>query len=156
MKIIKVGSNGFKGYPVKEVKHWNTDAKIAQANRMRKNPTKTERIVRDMLARKHFRFEFQYLLHGYIADFYFPGRQWIVELDGGWHNSEKDAERDRHLLSKGIKTLRIPSNAVFIDGAKMVLKEIIATVKPAKVKPKGKNRPKWSDVPKLNRQHLPK
>lgn len=152
MKVVKVGSTKLKGFPVKDVKPVNTEAKIRKAEQMRKNPTRSEERLRGMLASKGYKFQFQHLLYGYIADFYFPGRKWIVELDGGWHNRDKDAERDRRLLEKGFKTLRIPSSAMFTE-PKIVMREIEQTVKP--VRCRKKKQADWQQVPKLTKDHLP-
>lgn len=149
MKVVKVGVTKIAGHRVKEVVPLDTEAKIKLANRMRKNPTKSERRLCERLAAKRYRFMFQHLMFGYIADFYFPGRKWIVELDGEWHRPEKDAHRDRVFENKGIKTLRIPASAMFTE-PKMVVREIEQTVRPGKCRhPKKRER-----VRKLTKDHL--
>lgn len=49
--------------------------------------------------------------HKYFIDMYYPPTKVAVEIDGGYHREEeqiaKDKERDKNLLSLGIRTLRL-------------------------------------------------
>ena len=59
-----------------------------------------------------------------IADFYFPGRKLILEIDGGYHNKQKakDARRDAEFLRvRGIRTVRVTNEQVFSGEFKMIL-----------------------------------
>ena len=128
MKIVKVGSTKITGHSVKNPILLDGESKVKLAEKYRNNPTQSEQRLCDMLDEAGYKYKFQALMFGYIADFYFPLRSWIVELDGKrWHNEQKDAERDAAFAKKGIKTLRIPSSAMFSE-PKMVLKEIETTL----------------------------
>jgi very-short-patch-repair endonuclease len=129
MKIIKVGSTKLTGHVVREPIDLSVAGKIKLAERFRNKPTESERLLNNLLIKDGVKFKFQHILHGYIADFFFPGKNYIVELDGSrWHNADKDADRDANLLRKGIRTLRIPSQAMFTEPA-IVLREIKEVLK---------------------------
>lgn len=125
MRIIKVGSTKLIGYSIS--KPFLADKKKL-ADSFRNNPTPSEKRLREMLEAGGFIFKFQHPLHGYIADFYFPTRCYVVELDGARHDADKDAYRDEALRKKGIRTLRIKSSAMFSEPA-LVLREIVETLK---------------------------
>ncbi len=75
---------------------------------------------------KHLWYEFlQYLpltihrqkvIGHYIADFYIPEAQIVIELDGGQHfepsHAEKDRKRDEYMNSLGILVLRYTNGYV--------------------------------------------
>lgn len=134
MKLVKVGVLKITGHklPCPRIPQ-TTAAKQALADKMRHSPTKSEAKLVRMLADGGYRFKPQHLMFGYIADVFFPGRFWIVELDGRWHSTPKDKERDAAFLSKGIRTLRIASSRMFTEPA-FVLREIEQTVRPLSVK----------------------
>jgi len=54
-----------------------------------------------------FRFRRQYTVAGFILDFYCPETKVAVEVDGDFHDQEKDALRDAKLASLGILTVRV-------------------------------------------------
>ncbi len=66
-----------------------------------------------------FRFTRQKVLKGYIADFYCWEKQFVVEVDGGYHQTKKQEEYDimrgYHFSNIGIKTIRIPNELIFKD-----------------------------------------
>ncbi len=100
------------------------------AKRLQNNPTASERVLRRVLTKLGYKFQFQEILYGYIPDFYFPNEKKIVELDGEWcHDKEYDARRDGHLLEWGIETYRIPSALVFknMDRVKLLIKMFLET-----------------------------
>jgi very-short-patch-repair endonuclease len=69
----------------------------------------------------HFRR--QHPLGPYILDFYCHALRLAVEIDGQSHGfgdgPAHDARRDRFLLERGVRTLRLPARAVLedLDGA---------------------------------------
>jgi len=80
------------------------------------NATLSELKIKEYLESKSINFKFQEILEEiFIADFFFPERRLIVELDGKFHNLEKDKKRDLFFKSRGYKTLRIKSKYVFVD-----------------------------------------
>jgi very-short-patch-repair endonuclease len=107
---------------------------------LRKNQTKSEKLLWTFLRRKSF--------HGYkflrqhpifysiidkrveffIADFYCSELKLIIELDGKIHekNREYDSERDSKLLNKGIYVLRIKNEE--LDDMNSVIKTLDETI----------------------------
>ncbi len=91
-------------------------------NQLRKKPTKAEMILGKYLFDRKVYFIFQkgfFTPFHRIADFYFPVRSLIVEVDGGYHKNieEKDIYKDyRWALDRGIQTLRIKNEQVY-DGS---------------------------------------
>lgn len=65
------------------------------------------------------KFRRQHPLGRYVLDFYCPAAQLAVEVDGAYHDRgnapERDAERDEVIAGYGIRTVRIPAEAVFRD-----------------------------------------
>lgn len=60
-----------------------------------------------MLASKGIRFEFQYTIGPYRADFLFA--DFIVfEIDGPQHNKDYDDARDKYMRGLGYKIIRAP------------------------------------------------
>jgi len=109
------------------------------ARRMRKNPTPAEGAFWDAyrsLKRHHLRVPMrrQAILLGYIADFWFCSRRVILELDGGYHQTQEqkayDQRRDSQLKAaiKGLRVIRVDNSEVLKDPAKFV-KEFIAMLK---------------------------
>jgi very-short-patch-repair endonuclease len=68
----------------------------------------------------HFRR--QQVIAGYIADFYCHSARLIVEIDGEIHTRQKneDQKRDRILMEKGLKVLRIQNKEVQADVQKVL------------------------------------
>ncbi|MEM6396396.1 MAG: endonuclease domain-containing protein [Bacteroidota bacterium] len=99
------------------------------ARKMRKNPTPAEavfwekfrakRIVRYRLRRQHI---FQYRddwnnMSCFIVDFYWPQKDLVIEIDGKYHDTDKqtmaDEERDRILMeSFGKRVARFSNEQV--------------------------------------------
>lgn len=75
-------------------------------------------------------FRRQYIVCGFIPDFYSIDKRLAIELDGGYHCEQRgyDAWRDRRMAAeKGVFTLRFQNERVF-DEIDAVLSEIIAAV----------------------------
>jgi len=84
--------------------------KEAMADFLYKHRTSSEKKLAHFL--RYFRvkhFE-QYVLHGWIVDFFLPQHNFVVEVDGYHHQlpqrREQDRERDAVLRSKGFRVLR--------------------------------------------------
>ena len=94
-----------------------SDEKLLLAKKLRAEMTQSETLLWDALKsnRMGVRFRRQAVLRGYIADFWCPSCDLIVELDGYFHRGREaqDAERDANPAKHGIHTLRIPSSWVF-------------------------------------------
>ena len=85
---------------------------IPLAKALRKNMTPWERkLWYDFLRNYPVRFQRQKAIGNYIADFYCARARLIVELDGGGHyteeQAEKDADRTNELEAMNLKVLRI-------------------------------------------------
>ena len=85
------------------------------------NATYAERLLKTFLAGK-IDFEFQKIIytdnkrHFFIADFYFPSKNLIVELDGEYHDNikqqDKDIWRTQILKSLGYEVIRFKNKQV--------------------------------------------
>jgi len=110
----------FKNYPRMKVpsdlRHKMTEA----AREHRKNPTKSEKILRGALRGKKLdgiKFRRQQPIGPYIADFYSSVYRLVIEVDGGIHEfqQEADAERDETMKMLGLNVLRISAELVEND-----------------------------------------
>lgn len=54
----------------------------------------------------------QKVIVGYIVDFYCQKYKLAIEVDGSFHDHEKDSKRDAILRSVGVYVLRIPNDSV--------------------------------------------
>ncbi len=85
---------------------------IGYANQMRQKPTAAERRFFDRVS--NLDCHAQIVIGRFIADFLFPSKGIVVELDGGYHNDPeqiiKDLERDLWMKDKGLKVIRIPNS----------------------------------------------
>ena len=102
------------------------------AKELRKNMTPEEKhLWYDFLKLLPITVKRQYVVSNYILDFFIPSVNIAIELDGSQHGEPEakraDKERDRDLLSMGIKTLRYTNisinhnfNGVIIDILKNV------------------------------------
>lgn len=114
-----------KTKPYKDYEFFNGAKKkcFEFAKRSRNEPTQAEILVWEILKSRKligFKFRRQHVFANFILDFYCHEAKLALEIDGGYHQSqpgmpEKDAERDKQLLSKGIKTLRFTNQEVFND-----------------------------------------
>lgn len=79
-----------------------------KARRLRNDMSVSERVLWGHIRRKQIGFTFrrQFAIGRYVLDFYCPEAMLCVEVDGPQHKE-----------TKGIKTLRIPSIALFTHGS---------------------------------------
>lgn len=84
------------------------------------NATYAERLLKTFLTGK-IDFEFQKIIytdnkHFFIADFYIPSKNLIIELDGGYHETseqkQKDVWRTGILNSMGYKVIRFTNSQI--------------------------------------------
>ena len=85
------------------------------------NATYAERLLKTFLAGK-IDFEFQKIIytdnkkHFFIADFYFPSKNLIIELDGEYHDNAKQQEKDiwrtKVLKSLGYRVIRFKNKQI--------------------------------------------
>jgi very-short-patch-repair endonuclease len=103
------------------------EQKLGRANAMRDRPTKTEARLWDRLRDRQLGRPFlpQWLMHGYIVDFYCPATAVVVEVDGWDHlNTASGRQRDRVLKRSGYTVLHVPAHAVLhdLDGVVAVIR----------------------------------
>jgi very-short-patch-repair endonuclease len=95
-----------------------------------KNATLEEIVFKSKLTRWHLRFKFQYIIKGFIADFYIPQFDLVVEIDGSQHYTEwgllRDQYRDALLRAEDLSVLHI-RNAEVRDFTK---EDLLAFVEP--------------------------
>ena len=98
---------------------------IAKAKAMRLHPTRPEFVLWQRLRLKALGVKFrpQAPMWGYIADFYCPRHNLVIELDGQCHDAERDARRDRNLEAHGLLVLRFKNQDV-IERIPFVLDKI--------------------------------
>lgn len=82
--------------------------KVEFAQALRDNPTLWEKWLWKKLKNGLFGHKFyrQHIVAGYITDFCCPTLGLAVELDGSQHDVHRDAQRDAHISSAGITTMR--------------------------------------------------
>lgn len=107
-----------------------------QKTELRNNATSAEEALWLLLKGRQLqgrKFRRQHSIGPYIADFYCPEEQLIIELDGEYHNNteqkEYDRNRDEYLSCLGLIVLRVTNNMVFTQQA-VVLQMIANHFKP--------------------------
>jgi very-short-patch-repair endonuclease len=100
----------------------STSIRRAAAKRLRSNTTPHERILWRALKElpiegTHFRR--QAPIGRYVVDFFCPAKHLIIELDGGHHNDDETAKRDRArqlwLEQEGYRVIRFWNSEVTVD-----------------------------------------
>ena len=98
----------------------------------RKNPTNAETLLWQCIRDRQLGLKFrrQHAIGDYIADFICLEISLIIEVDGEYHNSEEQQEKDtirtKYLNEQGFYVLRFTNNEV-INQTEWVLKRIIAS-----------------------------
>lgn len=109
----------------------NVEEKLKLARKMRKNPTTAEALFwkfvrRDVLG---FRVRRQTRIHGFIADFYIPKLRLVIEIDGGYHQTEErstyDAKRTNILNNYGFTVIRFTNNEVIYNVRSVIQKILV-------------------------------
>lgn len=122
-----------------------------------KNPTKSEWGLRRYLQRKGIKFKFQKILGNFIYDFFFKNRRLIIELDGGYHSSDrqtiKDLEKEKYANECGFKLLRFENDMVYDGNIRKILNAILSykTIKKEKQCEKRRKQhttPRTKSIPK--------
>ena len=92
-----------------------------------------------------FKFRRQHPIGPFVADFVCLERKLVVELDGGHHAQqvEADAERTQYLQGAGFRVIRFWNNDVLteMDG---VAERVLATLTPTPLPPAGEGFERWS------------
>lgn len=111
---------------MKKFKYFTTDGstyKLLQRNAKsnRRYATEAESVLWECLRRNALgaRFRRQHPVCGYIPDFVCLTRKLIIEVDGGYHNTQTqiilDKERDAFLQQNGYRILRFTNEEVLMD-----------------------------------------
>jgi very-short-patch-repair endonuclease len=92
------------------------------------------------LLREYFleaRFRRQAPIRHYIADFASHRAKLVIEVDGGQHGSEGDADRDRVIISEGYRILRFWNHDVLgnPDGVASVIADALPRPHPHQASP---------------------
>jgi len=78
--------------------------------------TDIEEIIFNLLTEENIEFVFQFPIrckYGYIADFYLPDYNLIIEADGEqWHTDKKDNIKTNVLKSMGYSIIRLKGNKI--------------------------------------------
>ncbi|MCI4589984.1 DUF559 domain-containing protein [Sphingobium sp. BYY-5] len=105
----------------------------AKARGLRNNATEAERILwRAISARKvsGIRFNRQVPIGPFICDFVARSIGLVIEVDGGQHNEEADAERTRYIEAQKFRVIRFWNNDVLgnIEGVIEEIERVIANM----------------------------
>ncbi|ABA20195.1 Protein of unknown function DUF559 [Trichormus variabilis ATCC 29413] len=105
--------------------------KMQLAKEFRRQMTPAEKILWQHLRSNRLNglhFRRQQIIDGFIADFYCHAARLVIEVDGKIHElqAEYDAERDRVLLARGLRLLRIRNEEVVqeIDRVLMLIAQV--------------------------------
>ena len=86
---------------------------IPNARALRLNQTEAEKLLWKHIRNKQlqgYKFKRQHPVTPYIVDFFCEDAKLIVELNGGQHSVENDAERTKKLQKKGSTIMRFWNN----------------------------------------------
>lgn len=97
--------------------------------------SKAEKVFFQMLIEKGMKFEFQYAIGPYRADYLFAGFL-VVELDGPQHDKKHDDIRDNYMKRMGYKIFRVPI-MIMMWCPEAVIDEIQEAIKGVRLVPKG-------------------
>jgi len=114
------------------------------AKRLRQDATDAERVLwRELRAHRFagFKFKRQEPLGSFVVDFVCYEAKLIVELDGGQHADQKEADEDRTrwLSSRGFRVVRFWNNDVLtnIAGVMQVIEKNLPSPRPSPARGEG-------------------
>ncbi len=110
--------------------------KLQLAKEFRRDMTPGEMVLWKHLRTNQFKgyhFRRQQIIDGFVADFYCHSAGLVIEVDGGVHKTqqEADAERDQVFIEHGLRVLRVSEEDV-ISNTNLVLKKIAVTLSETK------------------------
>lgn len=108
--------------------------KAQRARELRQNMTPAEAVLWQALRANRLggiHFRRQQVIAGFIVDFYCHAASLVIEVDGGIHlrQVEADRERERILVERGLRVLRFQNEQILNDLAG-VLAHILAACQP--------------------------
>ncbi len=105
---------------------------LSRARQLRRNQTRAELELWMRLRGRQLgaKFRRQYPVGAYIVDFCCLERQLVIELDGGQHSEQMEADRKRtaYITSRGFRVLRFWNDQVLKD-TYAVLDQILCELK---------------------------
>ncbi|CAM8637308.1 DUF559 domain-containing protein [Sphingobium sp.] len=105
----------------------------AKARALRNNATDVERALWHVISARKIsgiRFNRQIPIGQFICDFVARSIGLVIEVDGGQHNDEVDAERTRYIEARGFRMIRFWNNDVLgnIEGVIEEIERVIANM----------------------------
>ncbi|KMS58464.1 endonuclease domain-containing protein [Sphingobium cupriresistens] len=105
----------------------------AKARALRNNATDVERALWHVISARKIsgiRFNRQVPIGQFICDFVARSIGLVIEVDGGQHNDEVDAERTRYIEAQGFRMIRFWNNDVLgnIEGVIEEIERVIANM----------------------------
>ncbi|WCP11922.1 hypothetical protein sphantq_00317 [Sphingobium sp. AntQ-1] len=105
----------------------------AKARALRNNATDVERALWHVISARKIsgiRFNRQIPIGQFICDFVARSIGLVIEVDGGQHNDEVDAERTRYIEAQGFRMIRFWNNDVLgnIEGVIEEIERVIANM----------------------------
>jgi very-short-patch-repair endonuclease len=99
--------------------------KVQRAREFRRAMTVAESALWKLLQANRFhglRFRRQQIIDGFIVDFYCHAAGLVIEIDGTVHQDQAgyDAERDRILSARGLRTLRFANDDVLHNRSSVI------------------------------------
>ena len=96
-----------------------TARSMASARRLRRQLSLPEMLLWRILriSRRELRFRKQHAIGPFVADFYCPAAEIVIEIDGAMHDRRQDTDtkRDAYMASLGLRVVRIPAVDVLAD-----------------------------------------
>lgn len=111
-KVSKKQLCGFKSY--RQLENWMVETR----NKLVENSTDAERKVMELLELHNVKYRFQFPVFAgkwYFVDFFLPDIKTVIEVDGGYHDTteqiEKDMAREKDIMKeKGWKFVRVKNS----------------------------------------------
>ena len=95
---------------------YNRNSMRDRRKRLRNNSTEEEIILWSFLKKflPKARFRRQYSVGCFIIDFYSPKHRLAIEVDGGYHDNQKEYDREREIFitSQNIRMIRFKNEEV--------------------------------------------
>lgn len=95
---------------------------FSYAKKLRENPTQAEEVMWLSLSNNQldgYKFRRQHPLLNYVADFYCHQLKLVIEIDGGYHQTEEqkklDKERTVNIEFQGLYVIRFTNGEVLSD-----------------------------------------
>jgi len=114
------------------LRYWEKLTWAARINR--KKETESEKVLWNKLLRKKqlgYKFNRQKPIYRFIADFYCSELCLVIEVDGGYHDNNKDNDklRDKYFKAFGITTIRVSDKDVInnIENVKTKILDFMAS-----------------------------